>query len=882
MNLRRYVQRKNKDAEFRAEIESHLQHEQDLNMGRGMNPEEARRRAQIKFGNPRSIREDIWRYRSFAWLEDAGRDIRFAFRSLRKTPGFTIVAILVIGLGTGVNTAVFTVVNTVLLKPLTYPDPQSLVMLMNVSPQGSFPGANVPKFNIWRQQTGIFQKVAGYDSGSGLNATGGDHPIQVQAIHVTADYFALFGVPMQLGRSFTDTEDRPNGGHVAVLSYGLWKSRYGGDPGMVGRTIQLEGTPYVVVGVVGKKFVTESPGDLWLPYQFDLTTQDMAHFFQVAARLKPGITLPQANAQLKLTAERFQQMYPPAQGSFGVSSMQDVIIGDSRTSLLVLLGAVAFVLLIACANIASLLLVRASARKRELATRAALGAGRGQIVRQLIAESLTLSLTGGFFGLILGVSGVRFLLAISPAGLPRVGENGASVTPDLHVLFFTIGLSIIAGLLFGLASAFAASRPNLAEALGEGSSRSGLGFRSGKLRSSLVVSEVALALILVIGAGLLIRTFMKLHAVDPGFDTHNVTTMSMSISGEKLQTTTAVAQLVRTGTERLNAFPGVDIAAASCCLPMEGGFGLPFDIVGRPKGKDPSTGGAGYLTVSWSYFKVFKVPILRGRDFTVHDDNGAPGVVLINQRMAQQYWPKGDPLQDRILIGALMGKEFAEQPRQIVGVVADIHSAGLDQDPSPTMYIPVGQMPDGVTALNSRIAPLYWIVRTHTESHSMTNALSSALREASGGSPVAHIRTMDEVVNVSTSRQQFNMLLLTIFGACALLMAAVGVYGLMAYSVQQRTKEMGVRIALGATAANIRLLIIRQGMLLAIIGIVIGIAGAFSLTHFLASFLFNVKPWDPFAFVVTSLILCAVALLAVWIPAQRAVKVDPMQALRLE
>lgn len=886
MDLNRFKHRKEKDQELAEEIASHLAHQQDVNTARGMSLEEARRQARLTFGNPRTTRERVWRYRSVYWIEDALRDLRFALRSLAKTPEFTIIALLVISVGIGVNTAVFSVINTVLLKPLTYPDPQSLVQLMNTGPQGAFPGANIPKFILWHQQNSIFQQVAGYDwGGSGLNLTGDDHPQQVQGIHVTGDYFSLFGAPMAAGRGFTAAEDSPNGGHVVILNYGLWKSRYGGNPNIVGTTIPLDGQPYLVVGVVGRSFVTDPPGDLWLPFQFDPNSQDMAHYFTVAARLKPGVTLQQANAKLELVSNQYRSTHANAlspQEGFGVVSLQESIVGDTRSLLLVLFGAVSLVLLIACANVANLLLARASARKRELTIRAALGAGRWQIIRQLLTESLVLSLSGGLLGLVLGFAGVRMLLSINPGGLPRLGEHGSGVTLDINILSFTLGVSILTGILFGLVPAFSAARPNLVATLNESSSRSGLGLRSSKLRSVLVVSEMALALILVIGAALLIRTFMKLQAVDPGFDTHNVVTMAMAISGDRFQKTAGVAQIIRDGTDRLKAVPGVSNATAACCLPLQGGFGVPFDIVGRPKGKRPSTGGGGFYSVSWSYFDTFKIPLLRGRNFTEHDDGSAPGVIIINEAMAKQYWRKGDPLKDRLQTAVGMGPAFVESPRQIIGIVGDTHDGSLNRDPRPTMYFPIAQMPDGETALNSRVAPLWWAVRTNVDAHTLIAPLSAALREASDGLPVAHVRTMDEIRVRVTSRQRFNMLLLTIFGASGLLLAAIGVYGLLAYSVQQRTQELGVRMALGAQASNIRNMVLRQGMTLALIGVGIGLGGAFWLTRFLASFLFGVKAWDPVAFVMTPLILGVVALIAIWIPARRATRVDPMTALRIE
>jgi putative ABC transport system permease protein len=541
---------------------------------------------------------------------------------------------------------------------------------------------------------------------------------------------------------------------------------------------------------------------------------------------------------------------------------------------------VGFVLLIACANVANLLLARASVRKRELATRAALGAGRGQIIRQLLTESLALSFVGGLLGLTVGFGGVRLLLSISPGNIPRIGENGSAIGLDYRVLLFTLGISLLTGVFFGLVPAISASRPDLTASLNENSSRSGMGLRQGKIRSLLVVSEIALALVLVIGAALLIRTFLKLEDVNPGFTTHNVLTASMSTSGSRFQRTGPVAEIVREGRERLMAVPGVLDAGVSYCLPLQGCFGMGFDVLGRPRGETPFTGMAGFFSISWSYFSTFEIPLLRGRAFTEQDDSAAPGVVIINQAMARRYWSKGDPLSDRIQIGA--GGAFAEPPRQIVGIVGDTRDAGVNRDPFPTMYIPIAQIPDAETALNAQVAPLWWIVRSRVNPHTLRGGIEAALREASGGLPVAHVRTMAEVEVRNTARQRFNMLLLTIFGAAGLLMAAIGVYGVMSYSVQQRTQELGVRMALGAQASNLRNMVIGQGMILAGAGVVLGIGGAFWLTRFLASFLFAVNAWDPIAFIVTPLLLSAVALLAVWIPAQRATRVDPMTALRLQ
>ena len=814
------------------------------------------------------------------------QDVRYALRQLRKAPGFTLVAVLTLAVGIGANTAIFSVVNAVLLKPLTYPDPDRIVQFLLTSPQGSGPVASATTFNIWREQSNVFENVSAYDfQGPGLNLTGGTYPEQVKGIHVTADYFRLFGAQTAMGRTFSDNEDRPHGAHVVVLSYGLWQRRYGGDPNIVGKTISLGDETYEVIGVLSRDFVTDPPPDLWLPFQFDPNSNDQAHYFLSAARLRPGVTVQQANAQLKLSADEFRRKYPgtmePQEG-FAVQPMRDAMVQVVRSSLWVLIIAVGFVLLIACANVANLLLIRATGRKREIAVRAALGAGRARIIRQLLTESVLLSLMGGILGFVLGFIGVRALLSLSPGDIPRIGENGAAVGIDWRVLVFTAVVSVLTGVLFGLIPAFNISRREVVSALKENTVRSGGSLRQNKTRSVLVVSETALALVLLIGAGLLIRTFIALRGVDPGFDAKNVLTMRMSLTGPRFEKAAGVAQLSRDGVEKLNALPGVEDSAATCCVPLQGGFGLPFSIVGRSANDSTSHGGGGWLTISPDYFRVFKIPLLRGRFFTDQDSGGTAGVAIINETMARRFWPKGDPLIDHILIGHGVGPEFDEPPRQIVGIVGDVRESSLGEDPGPMMYIPNAQVTDGVTALNARIAPVAWVVRTKVAPNSLRDAISNALRDASGGLPVANVHPMDEVVVRSTARADFNMLLLTIFAGSALLLAGIGLYGLMAYSVQQRTQEIGIRMALGAERATVRSMVVLQGLRLAVIGALIGLIAAFGLARLLASFLFRTKTWDPLSFTIVPAFLIAIALLAVWVPAQRAVRVNPVNALRYE
>jgi putative ABC transport system permease protein len=817
-------------------------------------------------------------------MTDLWSDIKHALHLFVKSPGFTFAAVAALALGIGANTAIFTVVNAVLLKPLGYPDSDRIMQILLTGPGGSGPGASIPKFQVWQQQTSIFKDVAAYDfAGPGFNITG-DRPELIHGIHVSEAYFRVFGAPVALGRTFTRQEDSPNGGHVVVLSHGLWQRRFGGNPNVVGQSLSLAGEPYTIVGVLGRDFRSDPEAEIWIPFQFEPNSVNQGHFFLGAAMLKPGVTVAQANAQMKLAYAEFRRKFPDAdpKGGFAVQPLRDAIVRDAKRSLLILLGAVGLVLLIACANVANLLLVRATGRKREFAIRAAMGASRARVIRQLLTESVILAVTGGALGLALGFLGVRWLLAISPAGLPRVGEDGAAVGVDWRVLAFTLLVSCLTGILFGLFPAFSVSRTDLNSTLKESSNRSGTSFRTGKTRAILVVTEVALALVLLVGAALLIRTFVALRAVNTGFDAHNVLTMEMSLNGDKFSKTAVVAQLSRDGRERLNRIPGVESSTFSCCLPVQGQFGLPFAIIGRPV--DPSKGqqGAGWMHASADYYKTFKIPVKRGREFNVADTAASPHVVIINEAFAKQYFPNENPVGQQIAVAKGMGPPFEEPARTIVGVVGNTHDAGLDQDTPPLMVVPDAQVLDAMTELNAKIVPLRWAVRTHGDPRQLSNVIAEQLRQASGGFPVARIKTMDEVISTTTSRQTFNMMLLSIFGAIALTLAAIGIYGLMAYSVQQRTQEIGIRMALGADRTTIRKLVVWSGMKLALAGVVLGIAASFGLTRLIASFLFGVKAWDPTAFIAVPAILCVVAFVAVLLPAMRASRVEPMRALRVE
>jgi predicted permease len=823
-------------------------------------------------------------------MNDLLADLRFTIRTLMKAPAFTLAAVSALTLGIGANTAIFSVVNAVLLKPVNAPESDRIVTFMNTSPQGSGPGASPAKFMHWRRQADVVQDVSAYRSNI-VNFTGGDVPEQLRAGQVSADFFRLFGVPTLHGRTFSDEEDRPNVGKTVVLSHGLWVRRFGGDTAIVGKSIALGGEPFAVIGVLAPSFEVEifdGIPELFIPFQFDPNTGDQGHYFGVAGRLKPGVTLEQAKARVQLSAEEYKTKYPRAlgpNGGFSVERMRDVLVRNVRSTLLVLAGAVSFVLLIACANVANLLLVRATGRRREIAVRAALGAGRGRIMRQLLTESIVLSLVGGVLGLVLGVAGIGALLSINTANLPRVGANGALVAVDWRVAAFAVIVSLATGVLFGLIPAIQGSRTDLSATLKESAGRSGTGFRQNKARAVLVVVEVALALVLLVGSGLLIRTSVALASVDPGFDTTNVLTMKMSLQSPRFFAADAVERLVRDGVERLRAVSGVEEASAACCVPLEGGYGLGFVIQGRPLTDQPFHGGGSWLTVSPGYFEVFRIAMKRGRSFQERDDKAAPPVVIVNEAFARQFFKDGDPLNERLVIGHSgnvgMREFMSEQPRQIVGVASDVRDGGLNSDPRPTMYVPQAQIPDPANRLNVGISPIAWVIRTRTSPYSVSAAVQEQLRQASG-LPVSDVRSMTDVRSRSVSRQRFNMLLMAVFGGAALLLAAIGIYGLMAYSVEQRRQEIGIRLALGADTSSVRHMILGQGMRLAIIGVVIGLAAAFGLARLIATLLYGVTARDPLVFLLGPTVLTAVALIGVWLPARRAVGVDPVIALRAE
>jgi predicted permease len=733
--------------------------------------------------------------------------------------------------------------------------------------------------------------MTAYDfAGPGLNLSGGDRPEQVRGIHASADYFRVFGTTPAIGRTFTADEDRPGGPQVAILSHAIWTTRLGGDPSIVGKTIAINGEPHTVVGVLPDRFRPDPKADIFIPLQADPNSANQGHVLNVAARLKPGVTVEAARAEMALLGNDFRRANPrwmDQTESVGVQTMQELAVKDTRPALLILLGAVALVLLIACANVANLLLARSAARQKEIAIRAAIGAGRRDIIRQVLVESVLLSSLGAVAGLMLGVWGARVLIALSPGDLPRAADLAnaplSASMLDWRLLAFTAGVALFTGILFGLAPALHLARANLGLALKEGGDRGSTGVRVGRTRGALVVAEMSLAVVLLVGALLLIRTFVGLRAIDPGFDPTNVLLLETSLAGAKYSTARQVETLTRQVTARINALPGVQSSTLALSVPTAPGFDLPFRIEGRPlNGDSQFHGDEQWRFGSPDYFRTLGISLQRGRLFTEADTGGTSPVVIVNAAFAKKFWPDGDAIGQQLTIGKGLGPEFEDPTRVIVGIVANVHENGLDQGVPPVMYVPAAQVPNTMVRLGNTLIPMTWMVRTAANPLALTASVQREFLAVDGQLAIAHVRTLEQAVGESIARQSFNMLLLTIFGAIAVLLAAIGIYGLMSYSVEQGTHEIGVRLALGAARGDILALIVGRGMRLAAVGVVVGALAAVGATRVLSRMLFGVRATDPITYALVVAALAAIAFVACYLPARRAMRLDPIIAMRVE
>ena len=814
-------------------------------------------------------------------------DIRYALRMMRGSPGFAAVALAALALGIGANTAIFTVVNSVMLAPLPYSQPDRIVRLQRQFPNGSGESISIPKYMAWRQN-GVFEAMAAYGQGGlGMSLGSGDPPAQIKAVQVSREYFRVFGASPALGRPFNAAEDSPGGPPVAVLSQRLWRNRLGADAQILGHSVVLNKQPYTVVGVMPRGFESDPPVDLWLPLKADPNSTNQGHYLAVAARLKPGVPLSQARAEMKVAGERFRAANPKWMDkaeSVGAVPMREFMVEDVRTALMILLGAVAFVLLIACANVANLLLARAAVRQKELAIRAAMGASRWRMVRQLLTESVMLAGIGGVLGFALGVWGVRLLLLVAPGNIPRLTDQDGALRAipllDWRVAAFSIAVAALTGILFGLFPALHTSNPDLASTLKEGG-RSGSGLFHNRARSLLVITEVALALVLLTGAALLIRSFAGLRSVNPGFNPHNVLALETSMASGNYTSTAQVAAFTTEVVRRVEAISGVQSAASAITLPVSGmGIDLPFNIVGKPPAKGEYNGDEQYRSISPHYFLALQIPLLRGHAFGVGDTGTSLRVVLINDVMAKKYWPKQDPIGQVIVIGKGLGPQFDDPPREIVGVVGNVRERGLEDGSVGVMYVPQTQVPEGLTALANGALPLSWAVRAAGDPMSLRAAVEREIHSVDGLMAVARMRTMDQMVSESLARRNFMMLLLSVFAGIAVLLAAIGIYGLMSYAVERRTQEIGIRVALGAERRDVLSLIVWEGLKLAGIGVVAGLAVAYGVTRLLSTLLFGVKAADPATFAAVAVMVAAIALLAAYIPARRAAGIEAADALR--
>ena len=870
--FRNSTRKRGVEKQLTEEINSYVELLTQQHLDEGMSREEARHAALIKVGGVEQVKEQVRESRTGFALETLLIDLRYGARSLLKHPGFTLTAVVALALGIGANTAIFSVINGVLLRSLDYANANRVVTVWErFAKDPDHRNVVAPAdFLDWQKRSRSFDKIAAvWDSRA--NFTGSGEPIEVQAQLVSASFFPTLGVQPLIGRWFTEDEDRPGGTLVAILSYRLWQERFGGNNEVLGQQVTISGRSYTIVGVMppGFHFLNEQVR-VWRPIAFD-PAQDYrktgGRFLRCVARLAPGVTLEQAQAELSGIAQQIAQQYPDYNSGWGVSlvPIREQIVGDVRPVLLVLLAAVAFVLLIACANVANLLLARAASRQREFALRAALGASRGRLVRQLLTESVLLALCGGLIGVELAYWGVQLLVALGPDSIPRL--RGISIDP--RVLIFTFVVSLLTGLAFGLVPAVQASRADVNDALKEGS-RGSTGGRSA-LRNVFIVAEVSLALVLLVGAGLMVRSFIHLHGVKTGFETDHVLTMRIQLPGAKYRDDQQRVAFFKQAQERISALPGVKLIGAINFLPLNGlASSTSFHIAGQPPVAPEQAPGTEVRVISGPYFAAMGIPLIKGRAFDEHD-GASSRVVVVNETFARRFFPNEDAIGKRVEIN--WGPVGQPPLDEIVGIVGDIREAALQRDPNPAIYWPMMREPYPFMNL---------IVRSTVDPMRLAASIQREIRGIDPDQPVAEVRTLDAVVAKSIARPRFDTLLLGIFAAVALVLASVGLYGVMNYSATQRTHEIGIRMALGASRSDILRLVVGNGMLLTLIGIGIGLAGALALTRTMQTFLFGISASDLLTFAGVPTLLALVALFATLIPARKATRVDPTVALRCE
>jgi putative ABC transport system permease protein len=820
-----------------------------------------------------------------------GMQLRLVIRTLWRNPRFAITSFVVLSVGIGTISAIFSVANKVLLEPLPYPDPDRLVQLGSRSLElGDESLTSIPKYLIWRNGTTAFETMAASDVAVpevSLTQDGVRRPLKTG--RVSANFFHLFGAHMAVGRTFSAREDGPEGPNAVVISDELWRRYFHADASITERVIILNDVPFKVVGVLAPGTHLEPSSDVWLPLRADPRSTDLIGRVCVIARIREGLSLQEARSNLfsvqshkdwLLQVENNGESF--ATGVPALIPLREAMIGNVRPSLYLLMGAAGFGLAISCLNFATLILARASQRRRETAVRMAIGAARKHIVFELLTESVLLSLCGGMGGIVLGYFGVRALLAISPEELPRVGANGIAIGLDWKVLVFTLSVSVFVGILCALMPAIKASHTSIDMLVKSGSSQSGMTLRRNASRSSLVIAEISFSFVLLFGVGLLLRTFAAQRALNQGFDEKNVVTMGMSLDNARFDSTTHVAQLIHSAEQRMKFVPGVEGIATTSALPLAAGLPMPFKSFEHHFFRKRYDGTASWRSVSPQYFKVFQIKLLRGRMFTNEDDENAARVVLINDAMAKKYWIETDanPVGEYLAVGEGMIPGSEDPPREIIGIVADVREAGLDREPE--MYVPAAQVSDGMNTRNNRLLPLIWTIRVDGTRPSPVARFQQELANLSGGQPLAQPVTMHEAIAASSARIQFYVTVLGIFSGVAVFLTAMGIYGLVAYSVEQRGRELAIRAALGAEPFDVQAMVVMQALRLTLWGALAGIPLAMALVRVTVSMIYGVQTWDPFVFALIGVLLCVVSLLSAYGPSVRASHVDPAGALRSE